>query len=220
MSNTLAYLAGVIDSDGCITIKRRRVKTAAAWNFQNCIFVRQVTSEAVNLCQETFGGRINLRPSGTPGGRDLYHWEADRKRAVDVAKQLLPYLRIKKRQAQIVIEFDKFLSDPSLRCCITYFKWIDDEPCYTVDEACKAKECSPATVYQAIGNNSVPSKLIPGRGRGTRLIPKRFWDAWPVTQGRLLPPEYLAARDKFRESIHSLNGPTKGVTSLSRIAAV
>lgn len=217
MSTTLAYLAGVIDSDGCITIKRRRVKTAAEWNMQACIFVRQVTDQAVTLLQQTFGGRINLRPSG-PCGRPLYHWEADRVRAANVAKALLPYLRIKRRQAEIVLEFSKFVSDPTRRKMITYFRWENDEPCYSVAEAAALKGCSPDIIYQAVSNNSIPSRLVRGGpGHGRRLIPKRFWDSYKIAKGkRGLPPEYAIARDEFRRRIHALNGPTKGVPTLAR----
>jgi hypothetical protein len=219
MSRTIAYLAGVIDSDGCITIKRRRVKTAAQWNMQASIFVRQITDEAVTLLADTFGGRINKRPSGTPGGRDLYHWELDRIKAVAAAKKLLPYLRIKRRQAQILIEFGSFMADTPQRRRITHFKWSIDEPCYTVAQAVSLKGCTAATIYQAIGNGSIPSRLISGAGHGTRLIPKRFWDAYEVRPGfHTLPAEYIAKRDTFRAAIHALNGPTKGITSLSRLS--
>lgn len=216
MSKTLAYLAGVIDSDGCITIKRRRVKTAAKWNMSSTIFVRQVTREAIHLLHETFGGSVRVNPPSTHGGRDLFQWTVDRTKATAAAMRLLPYLRIKRQQAMILVEFAKFLSDPRKRCAVTYFKWEDDEACYTVEQAAGMKGISAASVYQAVGNNSIPSKLMPGLGRGKRLIPKRFWDSYVPSFRRNLPDEYLNARDEFRARIHSLNGPTRGVASASR----
>lgn len=210
----LAYCAGVIDSDGCITIKRRRVKSAAHWNCSSSVFVRQVTDEAVVLLQSLFGGRISKSPPSIKGGRDLFHWEANRKRAELVVLAILPYLRIKRRQAELLIDFQKFLRDHKGRSRASYFQWSEDEPCYTIAEACEKKGCGRGTLYQAISQKSIPSKLIRGRGRGARLIPKRFLDEHEFRKGkRPLAREYVEQRDDFRRKMHSLNGPTKGKPS-------
>lgn len=218
MSKTLAYLAGVIDSDGCITIKRRRVKTAAQWNMQAVIFVRQVSDEAITLLHSTFGGRVRSHPSSTPGGRPLFHWEVERVKAAAAARKLLPYLRIKSRQARILIAFARFVAEAKNRRAVHRFRWVPGEPCYSISEAATVKGCSAATIYQAISNKTIPSRLIPGRGHGRRQIPKRFWDAYLVRKGcRNLASEYIAERDTFRAAIHSLNGPTKGVRTADRL---
>lgn len=212
----LAYCAGVIDSDGCITIKRRRVKTNSKWSAGAAVFVRQVTDEAVTLLQHLFGGKVRQHAASTPGGRPLFQWYVDRAKAVAVATALLPYLRIKKRQAQILIEFDEFISDHRGRCLVSYFQWKADEPCYSVDEACAVKGVQPATIYQAISNGSIPSRRSKDR---RRWIPKRFWDFYRCRQGRQLPIEYIERRDEFVSRIRSLNGPTRGVTTAMRIAS-
>ncbi len=104
MSLTLAYCAGVIDSDGTIGIKRltynMRVRgdaTAPIYKVRIC--VRQVEHHAVELLKETFGGTIRVN-KGQGNGRNLFQWEVTDRIAGAALKDLIPYLRIKQRQAQ------------------------------------------------------------------------------------------------------------------------
>lgn len=93
----LAYLAGVIDSDGCISIKRNR----GAWQdtYSERVHIRQVDREAIDLLVEVFGGNIGIEDSQAKRGKPLYRWGVSDKRAVEVLTALLPYLRIKREQA-------------------------------------------------------------------------------------------------------------------------
>ncbi len=101
----LAYLAGVVDSDGCITIgvdqSPRPEKNAP--RFFQLIAVRQCDPEAVHLAQELFGGRITVGKPGSLRGRPSHDWVVANRKACAVAKALLPYLRIKRKQAEIVL---------------------------------------------------------------------------------------------------------------------
>jgi hypothetical protein len=104
----LAYLAGVIDSDGSITINiareaaRRNVKCSPT--YQEVICCGQVQTEAVYLLQALFGGSISVTPPRAVGRKPLYGWDARCKLAVIAIRALLPFLRIKRRQAEIVLQ--------------------------------------------------------------------------------------------------------------------
>ena len=65
---TLAYLAGAIDSDGTVGVKRstyaQRVRGDAGQAvFSERIALRQVTPEIVNRLRETFGGSVYMKTS-------------------------------------------------------------------------------------------------------------------------------------------------------------
>lgn len=106
---TKAYLAGILDADGYFTIKRstyhQRVRSDATNPvFSERIGIKQVTPDALNLLQECFGGSVRIEKPSAKRGKPLYSWIVSDKIAATVAKTLLPYLRIKKRQAQLLLD--------------------------------------------------------------------------------------------------------------------
>lgn len=102
---TLAYLAGVLDSDGTIGVKRntysvRIVGDSAQPTYSERIHIRQVERAALELFAETFGGNIGVTDPYAKRGRPLFNWgQTDRKAAATLVA-LLPYLRIKRAQAE------------------------------------------------------------------------------------------------------------------------
>lgn len=100
----LAYLAGAMDSDGCISVKRStyamRVRgDASAPVFSERVMFKQVTPEIPTLLKEMFGGSLRVDEPSTANGRRLYAWQATDLRAAECLKALLPYLRVKREQA-------------------------------------------------------------------------------------------------------------------------
>lgn len=98
----LAYAAGVIDSDGTIGIKRStyglRVRGDAKQPiYSERVAVKQVTAGAVDLLHELFGGtrRTEKRGCGVP----MQVWQCTDRQAADCLVRVLPYLRIKRAQA-------------------------------------------------------------------------------------------------------------------------
>ena len=99
-----AYLAGAIDSDGCISVKRStyamRVRgDATAPIFSERIMLKHVTPEVPTLLRDTFGGSLRVDTPSTARGRNLYAWQATDLRAVECLKAILPHLRVKREQA-------------------------------------------------------------------------------------------------------------------------
>jgi len=102
----LAYCAGVIDSDGTIGVKRstyqvRVVKDSTQPIFSERIAVRQVELEAIELLHSLFGGYLRIgEPPSAKKGRPLNMWMVTDKQAAECLRLLLPYLRIKRKQAE------------------------------------------------------------------------------------------------------------------------
>jgi hypothetical protein len=101
----LAYLAGVIDSDGTIGIKKstysmRVVGDSSAPSYSERIHIRQVTPQAIALLSETFGGNIGTEDPSAKRGKPLYRWGATDIKATNILRALLPYLKIKRKQAE------------------------------------------------------------------------------------------------------------------------
>lgn len=103
-SIVLAYLAGVIDSDGSIGIKRStygmRHGNGGQPTFSERVMCRQVTPEAIDLLRETFGGYRGITASSTPRGKPLHSWQVTDLKAVACLQALRPFLRVKAAQAE------------------------------------------------------------------------------------------------------------------------
>lgn len=112
-----AYLAGVMDSDGWFTIKRdtyaMRVRGDAGCPiFQERLGIKQVTPQAIDMLYKEFGGYRRIEKPSTRRGKPLYAWSVVCQKAVDVVYDLLPYLRIKRPQAETLLALHKFKMQP------------------------------------------------------------------------------------------------------------
>jgi hypothetical protein len=101
----LAYLAGVIDSDGSLRVEKRRAMRMIGPHYRINIRCAQVKpSRAVDLLAQTFGGRVGAKESTHPGHRPLASWSLHDGSAALAVEALLPYLRVKHREAQLLLE--------------------------------------------------------------------------------------------------------------------
>ena len=105
MKNTvLAYLAGVMDSDGTIGIKKstysmRVTKDSSQPSYSERLSLRQVEPQAVDLFRDLFGGSRYMTKPSARRGKMLHTWAATDLRAAAALRAIRPYLRIKAPQA-------------------------------------------------------------------------------------------------------------------------
>ena len=103
-----AYVAGVIDSDGYIGLVRRRENRRKQYTEQYVPIVKvtQAKPQAVEFIKNHFGGNNGIINPQSDKRKPLYRWEFS---SIEKTKNFLeiiePYLKIKKKQAQLVIEF-------------------------------------------------------------------------------------------------------------------
>ena len=103
----LGYAAGVIDSDGCITIGRHNkvINGNTFTNYRLEVIVGQTDGRAVDFLFGTFGGYIHKRNALPPNRPFIYRWEIRGEKAMKLLKRLIPFLRIKREQAELAIQF-------------------------------------------------------------------------------------------------------------------
>jgi hypothetical protein len=100
----LAYLAGIVDADGTIGIKRStyamRVRgDSSVPIYSERVAVRQVEPHAIDLFSELFGGYRGIARPSAVRGKPLHSWQATDRKAVAVLEALRPFLRIKAAHA-------------------------------------------------------------------------------------------------------------------------
>ena len=176
---TLAYLAGVIDSDGCINIQKQKAGKWAA-NYQPRVAVKQVTPQAPDLLYGTFGGSLWVQRPNAKRGRPLHVWVVHSAAAGDALRQLLPFLRIKPEQARNALA----LCEVNARRGVRKFpvpEVVDGEPLVTLAEAADALGKSYDTVMQAVHAGSVPVVRKPRAGsKPSVFIPESFLPVWAM----------------------------------------
>ena len=89
----LSYLAGAIDSDGSIGIKRStyhiRRFNGTSPSFSSRISLKQVTEDVPKLLKETFGGSYKLVAAQRENGRPLFAYGSANKISFNTCKLLL-----------------------------------------------------------------------------------------------------------------------------------
>jgi hypothetical protein len=101
----IAYLAGIIDGEGCIYIQRR--KTKCGWSYFPRFQVTNTNRNLMEWIKNTFGGLIYDKPRKhiNPKWKMQIEWFTTRELLDKLLIFIIPYLVIKRKQAEIMIEF-------------------------------------------------------------------------------------------------------------------
>lgn len=96
----LAYLAGIIDGEGCISIVKY------PWGHFNCrISVVNTDVRLMVWLQESWGGGLSTPRQVKPHWKPTMMWILSGEKAVDLIKELQPYLMLKKEQAEVFLSY-------------------------------------------------------------------------------------------------------------------
>jgi len=97
----IAYLAGVVDSDGCISIQKRR----NCRSYGIILTIVQRDLPLIEYLYSVFQGSVNVVSTPRKGYKDFYlRWVVSDTTAIKLLKLILPYLRLKAEQAKTVVE--------------------------------------------------------------------------------------------------------------------
>lgn len=105
----LAYIAGIIDGEGCIHINKRKQKLGRNDDFAIEITIVNTSKKLMEWLWDKLGGYLNFRKSKNSKWKGCYRLRVSRLQAEILLKRLLPYLIAKKSQAEIVLELRKHI---------------------------------------------------------------------------------------------------------------
>lgn len=98
----LAYLAGVIDSDGFITINRSQRKGQVY--HAAVVGIAGTRREPHDLAASIFGGNVGCYQPKISGHRPQFQWNRQGQSAINVIEAVYPYLRVKRANADLAAE--------------------------------------------------------------------------------------------------------------------
>jgi hypothetical protein len=103
---TLAYIAGLIDGEGYIGVKRSgayECQGRKTPGYHARIQIRMVHEGAIKLLADTLGGWYYKEKAHLAKGRPLFCYQASDASAETVIQKVLPYLVVKKESAESVL---------------------------------------------------------------------------------------------------------------------
>lgn len=110
----IAYIAGIVDGEGYIGIKKTsayKCQDRVNNGYHARIQIRMVDEQAIKFISETLGGWYHKEKQMVRQRRPLYCFYASDKAAEIVLKTILPFLRVKKKSAETVLALRRIQSD-------------------------------------------------------------------------------------------------------------
>jgi len=97
----LAYLAGLLDGEGCITIRRR---FGGCNSYSGRFLISMTALDLLSSLRDQFGiGTITKASRKLDGHKQMYRWSVFSQQAASLLKEVLPYLHLKRKHAELVI---------------------------------------------------------------------------------------------------------------------
>jgi hypothetical protein len=96
----LAYAAGIIDGEGCISVKNKKVVKKDKAISSPCIYLCMADKELIYWFKDYFGtGYLEHRKGRQAHYKDQYRWVIEGNKCLEFLSLISPYLRGKKPQA-------------------------------------------------------------------------------------------------------------------------
>jgi len=109
--DVIIYLAGLCDGEAYIGIKKTKNQSQSmkkngvrSPTYHERIQLRMVDPEGVLLFKQTFGGHHYREKAHCNNGRPLWMVNLSDKQAYEAVSRLYPYLRVKKKQAELIFK--------------------------------------------------------------------------------------------------------------------
>lgn len=221
LDTDLAYLAGAMDSDGYFSIKKSTYHQRIRNDANNAVYsekigLKQITPDVPQMLHQHFGGCMSFAKGQTENSKPLHVWTATDKNAAEACCLLLPFLRVKRCQADRLIELRKSKGEPYGQ----FGYWFEQEfPGWRTMELLTTTEvvtilgyAGPGMVSQAVRNGtllSLPYDHSPSeKPRVPRLLVERLRDHAAQSKdgrGRNRPAQLIAWRERLWLEVRELN---------------
>jgi hypothetical protein len=145
-----AYIAGIMDADGCFMITKHFRKTPPnrKWNtlekrsptYLPSVKVCMVENEAVNFIKYEIGFgniRIDGARKDRPNSKPIYHWLMRSKKNIKpFLEGIIPFLKVKKDRAEFLLNYCNEVAD----CSSRYHGLSENELNYREESYVKMRE--------------------------------------------------------------------------------
>jgi hypothetical protein len=103
--STAAYLAGIIDGEGCITISRHKPKSEKGdYTYTPCVVVAMTSEDVILYLHKNIKNGWYTKPKVIGNGRQQYRFVVSGRHAMDFVEEIKPYLVEKTEQAELFLK--------------------------------------------------------------------------------------------------------------------
>ena len=100
------YIAGIVDGEGCVTVIKRLEKHMDRVSYRLVVQVSMTHEGVIKALQDSIGGSYSAIHWHTRrNNRTAYQWRKYGVDAVELLQSILPYLIVKKAEAELAIAF-------------------------------------------------------------------------------------------------------------------
>jgi len=104
------YAAGIVDGEGYLGIySSLKDKKHTKPTFGVKVGVGNTNKSLIEWLSCTFGGHFHLQKAPKVEHKDCYKWEITNKLAFQFIHRIYPYLKIKNKQALLILKFEQLL---------------------------------------------------------------------------------------------------------------
>ena len=102
-----AYIAGILDGEGCITLSKKKDPTMKlGYGLRPHIMVTNTNKSLIKYLRDTTDlGIIYEGKLTNPKHKPNFRWQLWSLQAQSLLKEVLPYLLIKRKQAELLLEY-------------------------------------------------------------------------------------------------------------------
>lgn len=106
-SAQIGWCAGIIDGEGTFSIYRTKQKSGG-YGYSICVHVRMTHKETIYKLREILEtGDVSGPRYNGPKCKDVYRWAVTKYSAVNLVKEILPFLITKNEQARVFLQFSQ-----------------------------------------------------------------------------------------------------------------
>lgn len=103
---TNAYAAGILDGEGCITIRHDEREGRPEHTYTPRITIVNTNYQVIDWFYQNFGGNVSKRKKQKEGWKEQFVWILNSPEEVQLfIEKVYKFLIIKKKQAQIILYF-------------------------------------------------------------------------------------------------------------------
>lgn len=101
----LAYTAGIVDGEGCISISAYKDARTSEKRFRGDMAVGMTNKDVIDWLGETLDGNVYKARASYDKTKAVYVWQMCAADAAKLLSAILPFLIVKKKQAELMIKF-------------------------------------------------------------------------------------------------------------------
>ena len=101
----LAYTAGILDGEGTVFLERRVTRKGDYRNYVLTVVISNTNEWLIKWLEFNYGGNVSSYQQKHPNRLLSWRWRIQATKAMEFLRLVLPYLILKRPQAEIAIQF-------------------------------------------------------------------------------------------------------------------